>query len=174
MIVWAGRLDPVKNLETFVKVIARVRARREVSALVLGDGPARPAVERLAAELRLQCVVRFFGWAENVVGCLKSADLLLFPSRTEGAPNVVLEAMASGCPVVASDVPGCAELIDAGRTGLLCPPDDVAGFARAVARLLDDRRAAKRLATAARERVARRHDVTAVVRAWRDVYGRQA
>ncbi|MFQ5428961.1 MAG: glycosyltransferase [Phycisphaerae bacterium] len=172
LIVWAGRLDPVKNLETFVRVIERVRAQRDVRALVLGDGPARPAIERLAADLRLQRVVQFFGWSENVVGCLKSADVLLFPSWTEGSPNVVLEAMASRCPVVASAVPGCAELIDTGRTGLLCPAADVACFARAVIGLLEDRSAAQRLAAAARDQVVRRHEIGAVVRVWREAYER--
>lgn len=172
LIVWAGRMDPVKNLETLVDVFAEVRRRRAVQLLLLGDGPQRARIETRVAMWGLQSSVTFAGWSENVVGWIKTADLFLLPSLTEGSPNVVLEAMACGCPVVASDVPACRELITPGETGGLCCSGDVQSFAREVLGLLEDQALGRRFAEQALSCMRQRHDIQDVVVCWRAAYDR--
>ncbi len=172
LIIWAGRMDPVKNLKTFVDVMGRIRQQHELRALLLGDGPQRPHIETYVIKKGLRDVIAMPGWSDGVAAWLKTADILLLPSRTEGCPNVILEAMACGCAVVASNVPGCAELIQPGRTGELCAADDVDGFTQRVLRLLVDPDRRHRIAEQARSNVARRHDIQDVVGQWCFTYNR--
>jgi len=172
LIVWAGRMDPVKNLETVIDAVEKMNRQRAVQLLLLGDGPQRSTIETRVAMRGLQSSVHFAGWSENVIGWLKTADLLLLPSWTEGSPNVVLEAMACGCPVVASDVPGCRELITQGETGRLCCSGNVQGFVREVLGLLDDVALRRRLSERALRCIRRGHDIQDVVVRWRSAYDR--
>lgn len=163
LIVWAGRMDPVKNLLTLVEVVALVRARRPVQALLLGDGPERERIEREITARGLTKVIQTPGWSSEVSSWLKTADLLFFPSLTEGCPNVVLEAMACKCPIVASDIPSCRELIRSGIDGALVAPRDVEGAVEAVTKLLDDRETARCYADSAHGRIVESHDLSAAV-----------
>ena len=172
LIVWAGRMDPVKNLGTFVDVIARVRRCMPVQAVLLGDGPERPRIEDLIGERGLKSVITMTLWSNRVVGWLKAADLLLFPSLTEGSPNVVLEAMAGGCPVIAGDVPACREIIDHGVHGWLNEPCDAEGMARRVAWALLNERARRGCAIAARDRVVARYAMQRIVGMWGELFER--
>jgi glycosyltransferase involved in cell wall biosynthesis len=172
LVVWAGRMDPVKNLPTFVDVIDRLRRRLPVQAVLLGDGPERPRVERLIHSRGLDSVIAMALWSGRVAGWLKSADCLLFPSLTEGSPNVVIEAMAAGCAVVASDIPACRELIDDGVHGRLREPRDVDGLTDAVEAMCVDRPARQALVAAARSRAESRHAMNSIVRSWRRLYER--
>lgn len=172
LIVWAGRMDPVKNLETFVEIIAGVYCNVQVRALLLGDGPELPKIRTIVKNKNLEKVIHFAGWSENVTGWLKAADLLLFPSWTEGSPNVVLEAMACRCPVVAARIAACEELIASGRSGILCSPGDVEGFVRSVFTMLADAEMRRSYADVAHQRVTARHSIQDVVVQWRAAYDR--
>lgn len=131
LIVWAGRLDPVKELETVVDVMGALHEAVGAFGVILGDGPRRDALAKyIRAAGRTDCV-RMLGWSEDVIGWLKAADLMLLCSRTEGSPNVVLEALACGCPVVASDIESCREILGDGARGRLAPIGDVAAFTTA-------------------------------------------
>ena len=88
-------------------------------------------------------------------GLLKAGDVFVFPSRTEGLPNALLEAMAAAMPIVTTDVPGCRDLIEAERTGLLVPVDDAAALAAGLERILGNMEFGIRLGRAAAEHVAR-------------------
>ncbi|MCA1842572.1 MAG: glycosyltransferase, partial [Actinobacteria bacterium] len=144
-VVYAGRLSPEKGVDVLVEAVARLDRpgfRNIVGAglEVLGDGPARPALERLAAA-RAPGRVSFRGRRDRpeVLERLRSAQVAVLPSRWyENQPLIVLEALACGVPVVASDLGGTAELVDHGVDGLLVPPDDPGALAAALARLLDD------------------------------------
>ena len=171
LIVWAGRMDPVKNLNVFVEVIEAVSRRRAVRAVLVGDGPERPRIEELIAERGLGGRITLAGWSEDVAGWIKTADLMLFPSRTEGSPNAVIEAMLCRCPVVASDLPATRELLWPGA-GRLCPALDVDGFSGAIEDLLDDAGSRERMVGTARARAEERHDLPKVVARWVDLYGR--
>lgn len=161
LLLWVGRMDPIKGLDTLLAALDILRRARRVCLLLAGDGPERPAVEREGLRRDVLGALRLLGRRDDVPRLVKSADLFVFPSRTEGFPNAVLEAMAGGLAVVTTDVPGCRDLVRDGRTGRLVPPDDPAALARVVGALLDDRAARAALADRARQRVARDHTLAA-------------
>ncbi len=172
LVVWAGRLDPVKNLDAFVDVLDQVSQFRHVRGLVLGDGPDRSRIESLAARRGLSGLLRFAGWSQDVIGWLKAADVLLFPSWTEGSPNVVLEALAAGCPVVTSDAAACVELLSRAGAGVACHPSDITGMIRAVDAVLADPEGARRRAAQGASRLRETHRPEVVAGRWRGVYDR--
>lgn len=163
LLIWAGRMDPIKDLQTFVETAARMHEKHGAHALLLGDGPERARVAEMTAQSNLTHVLHMPGWRGDVVSWLKSADVLVFPSRTEGSSNVMLEAMAAGCVVVASDIAPCRDLVASGVSGHLCRPGQVGEFAAACSELLyhPDRR--QTLSRNARERVERSHSLPSVV-----------
>ena len=164
MIVWTGRLDPVKGFEEMLAAFARVTARRPARLVLAGEGHYRSKVEALIRDLGLSGRVLLLGSRSDVPRLLEAADLFLFCSRTEGLPNALLEALAAGLPIVATDVPGNRDLIDTGRTGILVPVGEPEAIARAVLSLLDHPAEAGALGQRGRDCVRRHHDLPA----WRD------
>jgi glycosyltransferase involved in cell wall biosynthesis len=120
-----GRLCEQKRYDRLLEVIAELRkcSSRAVKTVLVGDGPLRPELERRAGQLRLlPDAVKFHGADDNLLPFYNNADVLLLTSDYEGTPNVVLEAMACGLPVVATRVGGIAEIVQEGVTGLLAQP----------------------------------------------------
>jgi len=130
-----------------------------VTLVLVGEGGERPAIEERAAELGLRAL--FLGERHDVPELLAVADVAVLPSFEEGLSNAVLEAMAAGCPVVATDVGGNAEAL--GETGLLVQPRDAIALAAGIATVLNDRERAADLAAAARERARREFSVDTMV-----------
>jgi glycosyltransferase involved in cell wall biosynthesis len=150
-LLFLGHLTATKRPEVFLGVVARLRARGcPFEAVMVGDGPLVAEVSRAAAPLQ----VRVLGRSGDVASVLRSADVLLFPSRPEGEgmPGVFIEASLAGVPVVATDVPGAREVIEDGRTGRVLPVDDLFGLTDAVAELLEDTDLRTTMARAARAR----------------------
>ncbi|HRX86868.1 MAG TPA: glycosyltransferase [Phycisphaerae bacterium] len=170
VLLWVGRMDPVKGLDTLLAAVDRLRQERSVCLLLAGDGPERGRVERDIARRGLHGCVRLLGRRDDVPGLLRSADIFVFPSRTEGFPNAVLEAMAAGLPVVATNVAGCRDLVTDRSTGLLVPADDPAALAGAVDALLADPALAATLAQRAQEMVARDYTLEACHERYADIY----
>jgi glycosyltransferase involved in cell wall biosynthesis len=163
-----GRLSPEKNLAVFLRMAALLRPRRAGDGwrcVVVGEGPARPGLEDLAASLGLGGRVIFAGEQDDVAAALAAMDLFVMTSDTEGMPNAVLEAMAAGLPVVATRVGGTPEVVVPGETGYLLPRRDAEGMAGRVAALLDDPGERRRLGEAGRERVTRDFSAETMVRA---------
>ena len=106
-----------------------VRQVAGVRALIVGDGGERPSLESLARGLGLERDVLFVGYTSTPGDYLLAADVVVLPSRSECLPNVALEAMALGKPVVATSVGGVPEVIEDGRSGLLVPSEDEAALA---------------------------------------------
>jgi glycosyltransferase involved in cell wall biosynthesis len=158
-VIFVGRLAPEKNLGALVEAVARVPGAR---LRLVGDGPERAALERAARGAGVR--VEFTGTVRNeaVPGLLNGATLFALPSRYEGQPKALLEAMACGLPVVGADVPGIREVLRHGDTGWLCAPD-ADSFARALRVLLDDAALRERLGRQARAAIEREHSVEAVV-----------
>lgn len=113
-------------------------AGSDATCVVVGDGPQRRALERLAADLGLDDRVVFAGWREDARDLLAALDVLAVPSREDGSPLVVLEALGSSVPVVASRVGGIPDQVTDGREGLLVPPGNADAFGAALARVLHD------------------------------------
>ncbi len=149
-----SRLAPEKGVEYFIETAARIaRVRDDVNFLIVGDGVERARLEKQARELNLPSRVRFLGFREDVENYLRAMDVVLLTSLEEAFPLVVLEAMASARPVVATDVGGVCEQIVNGETGILVPPRDVDAMTRAVLELLDDETKARALGERGRARV---------------------
>jgi glycosyltransferase involved in cell wall biosynthesis len=137
VILAAGRLVALKGYDTLLRAFARVRQETPVRLVILGEGPERSNLERLAAELGVAADVDLPGFDPNPFRYMKRAGVFVLSSRYEGLPNVLIQAMACGCPVVSTDCPnGPAEILDGGRYGPLVPVDDVEALAYAMAQAL--------------------------------------
>jgi len=130
-----ARLDPIKDHVTAIRACARAAGAVPGLTLVLaGDGPERPAVEAFVRDQGLGEMVRLLGTRHDVPRLLAAADALLLTSVSEGLPLTVVEAMATGLPVVSTAVGSVADVVTAG-TGLLAPARDDAALAAHLARL---------------------------------------
>lgn len=141
-ILFVGRLVEQKGLRYLIETLPAVQAKSPspVELLVVGDGPAMPALQQQATDLGLSNAVRFAGWQQRAAmpGLYQSADVFAFPSFEEGMPNVVLEAMASGLPIVTTDIYGNRELVTDGDNGYLTPPADTLALQHALTTLAQD------------------------------------
>jgi glycosyltransferase involved in cell wall biosynthesis len=140
VIVSAGRLSRQKNFELLIESFAILRREREARLVILGDGPAakKRKLTALAERLGVSADVRLAGFTDNPMRYFARASLFALSSRWEGASNVLIEAMACGCPVVAVDCPtGVREQLAGGRMGPIVPQGDKEGLARAMARMLN-------------------------------------
>lgn len=159
-IVSVGRLAPPKDFLTLVHAAAALDPE-QAEVVVLGDGPDRPALEAEIRSLEIDDRVELAGEVTDVPTRLRDADVFVLSSRSEGLPISVLEAMAAGLPVVASDVGGLKELVEQGISGTLVPPGDAPALARALAELGDDRERRRREGAAGRRRVVARFSIDA-------------
>lgn len=158
LVVAVARLSDQKGIDVLLRALP---AADRVVLAVAGDGPEAEALGGLARALGLGDRVRWLGRRGDVPALLAVADAFVLPSRHEGQPLALLEAMAAALPVVATDIPGVDEIVEAGVTALLVPPDDPPALAGALIRLRDDPPLRTSLgdaaATAARARSARPH-----------------
>jgi 2-deoxystreptamine N-acetyl-D-glucosaminyltransferase/2-deoxystreptamine glucosyltransferase len=149
---YVGRLAPQKRADLLVTAFGRMREQADL--VVVGDGPDRERVARLAARSPAAERITLAGFVEHrqVPGVLAALDVLVLPSAYEEMGSVLVEAMAAGLPVVASDVGGIPAVVRDGRTGLLVPPGDTDALAAALDRLVADPALRERLAAGARAR----------------------
>jgi glycosyltransferase involved in cell wall biosynthesis len=139
VILGVGRLDPEKDFPTLLRAFGVVRRNRDVRLMILGEGPERSALESLARESRITDVVAFPGFVENPLPYVANASVLVSPSCFEGLSNAVIEALACGTPVVATDCPsGPAEILEGGRYGILAPVGDFEAMAGAIEETLEN------------------------------------
>ena len=173
-VVMVGRLVAQKNPLLFVAAAAALRARLPaVRFQLIGDGPLRGAVERAAGEAGLTDVLELAGERHDVPALLQEADLFWLTSDWEGLPNAVLEAMAAGLPVVATDVGGTAELVDAGVEGYVVDAGDRDALVARSLEILSDTGRLAHMRLAARARAAQ-FGRSAMVQATQAVYARAA
>lgn len=152
-VTFIGRLVPNKGPHLLVEALGSLRPLDPAMRVtIIGDGPMRGRLERRVNDLGLAGIVRFVGFSDQVEEHLRTTDVLVRPTLTEGMPLAVLEAMASGVCVVASDLPGTTELIRDGETGLVFPAGDVDMLAQTLRRALLLGRERERLGRAALER----------------------
>ncbi len=169
--VVAGRLEEQKGHDVLFAALARlVKNGLDFTLAVAGDGSRRSWLETQALSLGLAPRVQFLGQLEDVGGLLAAADAVLLPSRWEGLPLVLLEAMARARPIIASAVGGVRDAIDDGVHGTLVPPGDEAALAEALERLHRKADGAWRLGRAAAQRVRERFVWHAVVEDYEAVY----
>ncbi len=174
-IIAVGRLINEKRIDRFLEVIAELYKQSTISlrARIVGDGPQRGFLEQYARQLNLvPDLVEFSGKVSDTERIYKESDILLLTSDWEGTPNVVLEAMASGVPVVATNVGDVPEIIEDGRTGFLVEPDDTAAIIDATARLIQDFSLRRKIGTQARAHIMEHYSLSRLPQYLYDLYAR--
>lgn len=180
-----GRLWPQKRVKDAIWAADLLKQiRDDVHLVIVGDGPHRQRLEMFRDQCEIRDRVHFLGHRSDVPRLLPHFEVLWLPSAYEGQSNALMEAMAAGVPVVATDIPGMRELVVDGQTGYLVstegwPPNATTvnktvagGLARCTVRLLDDPALAKRLGEAARERMRDEFSVEKMVARYADLYRR--
>ena len=168
VILSVGRLSFEKGHADLLRAAALLDKMNGVPpfrVVIVGDGPERGTLRRLATELGVEKIVIFAGFQRDTRPYYAMANLVAVPSHSEGSPNVVLEAMAAGLPMVACRVGGVPEILEEGVTGLMVETQKPEQMAQALLRLLTDAALRERLGTAAKERAASAHTPEAYRRA---------
>ncbi len=170
-ITYLGRLDRQKGLSWLVEQSASwLAAHSGHDILLVGDGPERQALATQIARIAPPGRLHLTGWQSNVPGILAASDLVVLPSRWEGMPNAVLEAMASGRPVLAADVEGVRELLGEDADHQIARPEDAGQWREKLGQLLADRQLAAELGTRNRARARERFSIATVVRSYAELY----
>lgn len=169
-IICVARLDYAKGVDVLLHAWARMlrestegRAYLKPRLRLVGEGVCRAQLERIAAELGIQESVEFLGTRSDVVDLLQQSWGFALPSRWEGMPNALLEAMACGLPCIATRVSGSEDIIADGVNGLLVEPEQPAEMAQALHRIIEDSELAQRLGQAGRITVVRDYQLAAIV-----------
>ena len=170
-VLMVARLDPIKDQATLLRAFAAARAIGWQLQLV-GEGPDRPRLEALASELGLDPAQVFLGRRSDIPELLGQSDLFAFSTTpAEGFGIVLIEAMAAGVPIVATDVGACREVLEDGRCGLLVEPNSPQALAEGIRKVLADPDTTWQRAAAARERAQRDFSVAAMAQAYGEELG---
>jgi glycosyltransferase involved in cell wall biosynthesis len=171
VVTYVGRLDRQKGLHWLLETAGGWLHRvPDCDLLLVGKGPDRARLERLCAKHALSGRVRFLGWRPDVPEILAASHLLVLPSIWEGMPNVVLQAMASRLPVLATDVEGVRELLGPGSSSQVVRYGDTQAFAEKLVTLMTDRKLAAELGQKNRARAEAEFAIERVVAAYEDLW----
>jgi glycosyltransferase involved in cell wall biosynthesis len=169
-IVCVARMEYPKGIDVLLHAWSRMmkepdewRANLKPRLLIAGTGSLEDKIQRIATELGLQESVKFLGLHRNPVQLLQQAWGFVLPSRWEGMPNALLEAMSCGLPCVATRVSGCEDVVEDGVSGLLVETEQPAEMARALRRIIEDPELAQRLGQEARQTVLRDYQLSKIV-----------
>lgn len=166
-----GRLSSEKGQDVLLRAVAIVVERNhDVVVLLLGDGPELQALQKLSSKLGISERVFFHPHTSAIRDYYEAIDMLIVPSRSEGLPNVVLEAMCFDVPVIATDVGAVSEVITDGETGWIVPPEDEEALARVVVAVLSDRETRSGVSKAGSRMVGERFSPTTRSQRILDVY----
>jgi glycosyltransferase involved in cell wall biosynthesis len=173
-ILFVGRLVRQKGLDVLIAALALLPKHLAWTLVLVGDGPERAALTALAARHEISARVQIRGWVDKAAmpAVYADADLFVLPSRDEGMPNALLEAMSAGLPVIGTRIRGTADVVTSGETGLLVGAEDAEALSRALASLIENPTARETLGRAGRAHVEAHHGWTSVADAWIDVLTR--
>jgi glycosyltransferase involved in cell wall biosynthesis len=170
-IVTVANLREEKGHDTLILAASMLAERHpDLEICFIGDGPLRATLVRQVNLRGLRGRVQFLGERDDIPAQLAAADLFVLPSRTEASPNALIEAMASGLPIVASRVGGIPELIESGGTGVLVTADDPRAFAAAISNVVEHPSFAAALGRAARAAAERRFAFSSMIGAFERLY----
>jgi starch synthase (maltosyl-transferring) len=170
-LLFVGRLDPQKGPFVLMAAVRELCSRHAgLQVLLVGDGPLRDTLHAWVAKENLASRIHFAGRRNDVPSLLRAANLFVLPSLWEGLPNVVLEAMAAGTPIVASRVEGISDLLVDDRTGLIVPPNSAGDLAEAIDRLLADPEHARQMGHSAQHFVRERFTWDHVITQYEQLY----
>ncbi len=171
-LIHISNFRPVKRISDVMRIFAKVTAKIDARLLLVGDGPDLPIAAQIARDLEIEDRVKFLGVVDRVSSLLCAADLLLLPSEMESFGLVALEAMASGVPVVASDVGGLAEVVEHGSCGYLAPVGDIEQMADYAIKLLSDCPLHTLFAAAGRKRAVQSFPAQQIIPQYEAIYRR--
>ncbi|NUQ66136.1 MAG: glycosyltransferase [Pirellulales bacterium] len=171
LVGFIGRLWAQKRVKDAIWAADLLKVVREdVHLLIFGDGPQRDRLLKYRDQVEIRDKVHFLGHRDDIARFLPHFDVLWSTSEYEGQSNAIMEAMACGVPVVATDIPGTRDLVVDGSTGYLAALGDRAGVARQTNILLNDRPLAQRLGSAARERILSEFSVPQMIQRYAELY----
>jgi glycosyltransferase involved in cell wall biosynthesis len=169
--LFVGRLDPQKDPCLLLQAMELLMSSYpQLHLLFVGDGPLKEELKSQVVNSELKERVHCAGRRDDVANLMKACDVFVLPSRWEGMPNVVLEAMAAGLPIVATEVEGTAELLAENQTGLLVPPHSPTALAEAVETLLRDSKQAQSMKQSAQQLVSKRFTWNRVIERYEELY----
>ena len=167
----SGRLEKVKRLDLLLKGFAAVRAKYPCARLVIiGEGKEKNELAFLAAKLGISDAVTWTGFRSDIPRLLAAIDIYVQSSVNEGLSLSILEAMAAGKTVIATDVGGAAEIIVSGESGIIIPPGSSPSISEAIVRILEDPLKGIMLARSARSRVCKNFSVSNMTEGYRAAY----
>lgn len=170
-----ARLVPVKNHDLLLRAFKKLKEKESgaaTSLTIVGDGPLRADLEKLASQLGLMNFIEFMGSRRDVPEILRDLDIFVLSSKSEGFSLTLLEAMASGLPVVSTDVGGNREIVVDSQTGFLVPPDNIDLFAKKLGRLTVDRALARQMGREGRKRVEEMFSLRRMVARYEKAYSK--
>jgi glycosyltransferase involved in cell wall biosynthesis len=168
-----GNLRKEKNQELLIKALATLQySPRGIRIVLVGDGPRRPNIQKLASDLGVEDRVIFLGTRNDVPYLYGLFDIYCLPSRYEGLPLTLLEAMAARVPVIGTNVLGIREVIKHRENGLLVPDNDPETLARAILELINDSDQRRRYVETACNHVAERYNIRNFVRNYESLFER--
>ncbi|MBC7327224.1 glycosyltransferase [bacterium] len=168
-----GRMKKEKNHKLLLEAFNKVRSKDSRARLIIvGDGELKPALEGKVRQLGLNGAVSFHGWRNDVPELMRDCDIFVLSSDVEGCPEVVLEAMASGKPVVATRVGGVPELVEYGITGFLVPPQDSDALAESMLRLIKDSELREEMGRRGREKAIKGFALSIAIQRYEELYKR--
>jgi glycosyltransferase involved in cell wall biosynthesis len=162
-----GRLEPQKGYDILIRALGEIE---EATLVLVGEGSERPALEQLARSVGVADRIAWIGWSDDARSYLGTFDVFAFPSRFEGFPLAVLEALLARNAVVASDVGSIADAVRDNETGLLVPPEDPRACADAIRKLIADNALRTRLGSEGRRLVLARFTAEHMTRAFESLY----
>ena len=160
-IIFVGRLIKAKGIDVLLKAIKILKEKyqKEIKAVIVGKGHLDEELKGLVVKLGIEKEVEFLGVRRDIERLMKSTKLFVLPSRWEGMPLTILEAMSNGVGIISTRVGGIPEVIEHEKEGILIPPEDPEALARAVIKLLEDRKLRVKLALNAYKKVKEKYSI---------------
>ena len=154
LVVCVSRLSYEKGLDIIVRAFPKlIEKDQSIYGVIVGDGPLKNEIKRLIEKVKMKDRLRLVGYSEHPGDYMQVADVVVLPSRSEGMPNVILEAMALGKPVVATDVGGVAEIISHNISGLVIKPENIDELIGSIIKILSEDEFSKKISDAALKEV---------------------
>jgi len=174
LIVTCGRLHKQKGIEFLIDALSSLTFSPShfFTLLIIGDGPERKNLERKVKKLGLEKKVIFTGWRTDSQKIISCCDIFILPSLWEGTPNVILEAMAYGKPIIATSVGGVPELITHMVDGVLVPPGDTPALANAIQFVVSNKEKAIEFGKKAKEKISQKFRIEKMIQETENFYGR--